>query len=139
MLQSVQNMSVRRILNAKPLESCQPLLKRLGMLTLERKRTLRSLVLFYNLVNGHGPKALLDELEKYRHPSMRQAETRLAESGRFFIPCYNTDHRGSSFFIRSIKVWNRLPEDVKNAPRSEVFENKLYNLMLTTGSAGCHL
>ena len=136
MLQSVQNMSVRRMLNARPLENCQPLLMELGMLTLENKRTLRSMVLFYNLVNGQGPKALIEELQKYNFPNRGQLVTRMDNSKRFFIPSYNTDYKGNSFFVKAIKIWNRLPEDVRNASKSEMFKNKLYRLMLTTGSAG---
>ena len=82
-LQTVQNMAIRRMVNARPLESCKPILANLGMLTLERKRNLRSLVLFYNLVNGRGPVALRRELHKYQLSSIGQHGTRMNRKGGY--------------------------------------------------------
>ena len=86
-LQSVQNMAIRRILNARPLDSAKPLIYSLGLLPLEEKRQLRSLVLFHKLVNGEGPKALVNKLnENFRNPSNNEIRTRNTGSGQYFIP-----------------------------------------------------
>ena len=113
MLQSVQNMSVKRIMNAGPLDSAKPLIGSLGMLTLENKRTLRSLVLFYRLVNGGGPDALIKELDRFRGNREHGMCTR--GDRNFFIPGYNTDSVGRSFYVRMIKAYGnpRLPHPLR--------------------------
>ena len=136
-LQTVQNMAARRIMNAGPLESSQPILAELGLLTLEKKRLLRSLVLMFKLVNGQGPKELTDELAKYIRPTSHVSGTRMGNISRYWIPYYNTDYKGTSFFIRMIKEWNRLPADLVNSASSDAFKRGAY-LLLTTGSTPSH-
>ena len=127
-LQSVQNMSVRRMVNAKPLESAKPILGSLEMLSSRSKRLLRSLVLLYKLRNGMGPSTLSNELESFANSS--ELTTRRNTDENFFIPAYNTDYRGKSYFIRTIKAWNELPSDIKTSSSCSVFKNKVYRLLL---------
>ena len=137
-LQSVQNMAVRRILNAKPLESAGPLISSLGLLPLVEKRLLRSLVLFYKLVRGEGPKALIKMLnENFKNPSNSGIRTRNNGSGQFYIPRFNTDQLKKSFFINVIKEWNKLPLEIRNAETTATFKDKLYKkMMMQSASAG---
>ena len=134
MLQTIQNMAVRRMINAGPRQTSGPILKDLGMLTLEDKRLQRSLVLLYKLMNDQGPEILICELDKYRNPRT-EAETRHSAGGRLFIPGFNTDYRGKSFFISTIRNWNRLPEKIRNAHSCESFKSSILKMLLTTDLA----
>ena len=130
LLQTIQNMAVRRIINAIPRQTCGPILRELGMLTLERKRLQRSLVLLYKLMNGQGPITLVHELAKYQLPG-NETGTRNAVGGKLYIPSYNSDYKAKSFFVSTIRYWNRLPEELRNASSSESFKKNLLNLLLT--------
>ena len=129
MLQSVQNLAVRKMINAGPLESARPILQELEMLTLRNKRKLRSLVLLYKLRNDEGPEPLARQLREYCNEERGMA-TRSSSEDNYFIPCYNTDYRGKSFFIRNLKLWNSLPADVKSSGSCAVFKSKVYGLLL---------
>ena len=138
-LQSVQNMAIRRILNARPLDSARPLIYSLGLLPLEEKRQLRSLVLFHKLVNGEGPKALVNMLnENFRNPCNSDIRTRNSGSGQYFIPAFNTNHIKKSFFVQMIKIWNHLPEEIRLSETTSIFKNKLYKRMLNSGISASH-
>ena len=128
MLQSVQNLAVRKMINAGPLESARPILQELEMLTLRNKRKLRSLVLLYKLRNDEGPEPLARQLREYCNEERGMA-TRSSSEDNYFIPCYNTDYRGKSF-IRNLKLWNSLPADVKSSGSCAVFKSKVYGLLL---------
>ena len=135
MLQSVQNMAVRRILNARPLDSAGPLICSLGLLPLEKKRLLRSLVLFYKLVKGDGPKALTNMLNtNFINPSSHGIRTRNSGSGQYFIPSFNTDHMKKSFFIQMIKEWNRLPDEIRSSESASIFKDRMYRRMISAES-----
>ena len=125
------------MVNARPLDSSLPILDRLGLLTLENKRLLRSLVLFYKIINGQGPKQLTDELTRYLRPVAPEVTTRLNHGSGYWIPSYNTEYRGKSFFVSIIKEWNRLPNDIKSSTAADSFKRKLY-LMLTTSTTISH-
>ena len=139
LLQSVQNMAVRRIANAGPLDSARPIIATLGLLPLEEKRLLRSLVLFYKLANSEGPRTLTTTLDNnFSYPNQNRLQTRNREDGKYFIPRFNTNYVKKSFFVQMIKEWNRLPQEIRHAENSTIFKNRLYKRMLESFVNTCH-
>ena len=135
-LQSVQNMAMKRMAHAKPLESARPYLKEWGLLSLDKKRLLRSLVLFYKLMDKEGPGDLIQMLESYKRTNIQQ-HTRYSENG-FFIPGYRTDYSGNAYFVRMIRIWSILPSDIKESKTKEIFKNKIYKMLLETDDEALH-
>ena len=137
-LQSVQNMAVKKMMNAAPLTSAKPLIRNLGLLTLETKRKLRSLVLLYKLTRNEGPAALIRELEGYRNSSREHIITRNSGEGSYYIPAYNTDNVGKSFFVQTIKRWNTLPTNIQQSENATIFKRRVYDLLLTAEADADH-
>ena len=93
---------------------------------------MRSLVLFYRLANGEGPAMLIRELDKFRNNQGHGMCTR--NDSDFFIPGYNTDNIGKSFFVRMIKMWNTLPRAIRDSPSAASFKKSVYKRFLEKGA-----
>ena len=126
------------MMNAAPLTSAKPLIRNLGLLTLETKRKLRSLVLLYKLTRNEGPAALIRELEGYRNSSREHIITRNSGEGSYYIPAYNTDNVGKSFFVQTIKRWNTLPTNIQQSENATIFKRRVYDLLLTAEADADH-
>ena len=133
-VQVIQNEAARAILNKKPRTSAQPLLKELGWMNLEKKRSLHSEVLFHKIVNGVAPITLREKLRNFE-PS-DNADLR-ARRNTFFIPSYRTNNMAKSFFVTTIKGWNRIPPDVRNTNQSTNFKARLNTLYVR--QSRCHV
>ena len=111
-LQTVQNRCARRILDRLPGTPSAPLLKRLGWITLDKKRKLHKCVLVHKILNNKGPKVL----EEMLLPLMVRTNnsTRGARNSCLSVPSYNTDYVGKSFFIDVARTWNKIPLELRN-------------------------
>ena len=122
-LQTVQNRCARRILNKLPGTSSAPLLKELGWIPLEVKRRLHKCVMLHKLLNGRGPEVLINMLNPLL--ARTNINTRGAADSHLFLPRYNTDYAGRSFFNSVARLWNDIPLDLRNISNSLTFKEKL--------------
>ena len=128
-LQVIQNDAARAILTKKPRESAAPLLKELRWLNLHDKRRLHGDVMLHKITKGKAPKSLQNKLKEYE--ITRQNDTRLGRANGYYIPAYRTNSVGDSFFISTIKSWNKIPPEIKETRESINFKSKLNSLYLT--------
>ena len=94
----------------------------LGLETLDHRRYFHQLVLIYKIVNALTPLYLKDPI-----PLRNRFSHRLPS----YIPTmpYRTDRYLKSFFPNSIKSWNNLDLNVRNAPSLAIFKKRLINLI----------
>ena len=127
-LQVIQNQAARAILTKKPRDSAKPLLKELGWMNLEDKRNLHGQVMLHKIKNGKAPKSLQEMLQRYERP--QENDTRQGRSS-YFIPTYRTNSMASSFYISTIKQWNKVPPEIRETKETLNFKSKLNAYYLT--------
>ena len=135
-LQSVQNRCARRILNQLPGSSSAPLFRKLGWIRLDQKRKLHKCVLLHKVINGKGPKILLDMLSPLMEHEGRSMGTRGSTNEHLSMPLINTDYLKKSFVVDTAKSWNNIPLELRLINSSLSFKNKLQTFYLTEYSAG---
>ena len=84
----------------------------LGLKSLSQRRELHCMALFFKIVSGKTPKYLIQILDLYRQIGIYN----LRDDRRFLhVP---SGHLYNSFFEISIKLWNKLPYDIRDINRS---------------------
>ena len=123
-LQVIQNDAARAIFSKKPRTSAKPLLKDLRWMTLYEKRKMHSEVLLHKIINGEAPRSLQNMLQTYKRPTNDDRQRR----NDLYIPAYRTNSMANSFFITTIKSWNKIPHDLKMTKKSQNFKARLNTL-----------
>ena len=127
-LQTIQNRCARRILEASPGASAGPLLRELGWLTLQEKRKLHKCVLVHGLMQGKGPHALCSELDKLRTTSA--IGTRATTGECLSLKSHRTNYVAKSFFYDAAKLWNKIPQSIRQTKNRSTFKEKLHHYFL---------
>ena len=105
----VQHRAVRYIFNDYNFtSSVSSMLNQLALPTLEKRRKIASLSMFYKI--NHGLVRI--KFPYYIKPTLRN---------RFSIPYSRIDAHRHSFFPRTARLWNDLPPDLINCPALETF------------------
>ena len=108
-LEMVQHRAVRYIFNDYgTTSSVTAMLNKLSLPTLENRRKISSLVMFYKINTG----LVRISLPPYITPSLRN---------RFTIPFSRINAQKYSFFPRTARLWNNLPHDLVSSPDLESF------------------
>ena len=126
-LQVIQNDAARAILTKRPRTSAKPLLIDLNWLDLEEKRKLHSEVLFHKIINGSAPKSLQEMLQKYKHDNN---DARQVRRNSYYIPAYRTNSMAKSFFISTIKTWNKITPEIRSTKESHNFKARLNTMYI---------
>ena len=122
-LQTIQNMAARGILCCDKFEHAMPLIKELNWITLDQKRKLHEMVMFYKIYHNTGTEAQEKRLREYHiTPTIN---TRGMGASQLFIPTHGTKYKKDSFYVRNIKAWNRLPASLKDVNNANTFKTKL--------------
>lgn len=121
-LESIHNEAARIVSGATKLCSLEKLLAELGWETLQQRRTKHKLIIFYKIVNGLTPDYLPDVLpplvgdgNPYSLRNANDIQTMRARTNLFF----------NSFFPSTIRAWNNLPQDIKDAASVTSFKYRL--------------
>ena len=119
-LQTLQNRAAR-IVAGKPFEETDHvlLLKELQWLNVEKLIDNDIAVLVYKMKNGITPDHCSEtySFQEITHPY----NTRAAHSKFLQLNRYNSSYGQKSFSYVGVKVWNRLPEQVRDAPSLHIF------------------
>ena len=108
-IEMVQHRAVRYIFNDYNFtSSVSSMLNQLALPTLEKRRKIASLSMFYKI--NHGLVRI--KFPDYIKPTLRN---------RFSIPYSRIDAHRHSFFPRTARLWNDLPPDLINCPALETF------------------
>ena len=99
-------------------------LDRLELQTLEYRRLIADLVLYYNIVHGLSCINVTSFFTPSNNSSLR------GHDFRFLIPISKLDIRRHFFAHRSINAWNSLPASVVSATGIFAFKRSLYKIDL---------
>ena len=104
------------------------LLKELQWLNVEKLIDNDNAVLVYKMKNGITPDHCSEtyNFEEITHPY----DTRAAHSKFLQLNRYNSSYGQKSFSYAGVKVWNRLPEQVRDAPSLHIFKNRVKDFSL---------
>lgn len=118
----IHNEAGRIVSGATKLCSIEKLFAELGWETLQERRTKHKLVIFYKIVNGLTPEYLADllpplvgENNPYSLRNANDIQSIRARTNLFF----------NSFFPSTIRAWNSLPQDIKDATTVAAFKHRL--------------
>ncbi|KAL2104382.1 hypothetical protein ACEWY4_001250 [Coilia grayii] len=111
-LQLIQNAAARVLTRTKRSDHITPVLRSLHWLPVSYRIDFKALLLVFKSLNGMGPSYLLDMFQLY-------APTRSLRSHQknmLVEPAVRTKCGEAAFSCCAVKLWNQLPEDIKNAP-----------------------
>jgi hypothetical protein len=120
-LQKLQNRAMRIILNCSRLTSIAEMLKRLGWLPVRMLLIYYTLIFVFNIKVGNSPSYLSNKI-KYSS-EVHAYNTRSCQD--FHVNRTLRTHTGNSVFVKGLILFNRLPDQIKNAPSLQVFKNRL--------------
>ena len=130
MVQKVQNACVRFMLNIKKRDSVRDCFKGIKWLTMEKRRSLHSLLLIYKILKFEEPSYLFDLFNSSL--TNHSYSTRLNSNISFTPPRPRTTKYSNSFLVQSMKSWNDLPEAIKGAPTVQSFKSRAFRHLLNS-------
>jgi len=119
LLQRLQNRAARVITGVYDWNySASKLVKSLGWMTIEERVKYFTLLLAYKSINGKAPSYLCDKFKLYESSYC----TRATDGFKLTEPKPNLDIFKRSFIYSSTKLWNNLPQDLKESPSINSFK-----------------
>ena len=121
-LQRIQNTAARLITGTKHYESIKPALRELHWLPIESRIIFKLLLITFKIIHGLCPAYLSPLLQQY----CPQRNLRSSSKLLFTVPIVNSVTYGErAFSFSAPKLWNTLPNSVKNAPSLSTFKSAL--------------
>ena len=122
-IESIQYQAARIVTGAWKSSDINETYKILGWESLESRRTLRKLILLYNILTTKSPPHLYNLVAPFKfRAGSRQAEAKNLVN----IPCRINFKK--TFLPSAIIDWNRLPETIKKAKSKNIFQSKLLKM-----------
>ena len=110
-LQRTQNAAVKSMMGMKKDEPSEEALKKANLLPLEEKRNIHEAVYIHKGLNGKLPKTITKQYQE----QLSLKQNRSAERRILIIPKHKTEHFKSSPLYRTVKTWNAIPPQIKEA------------------------
>ena len=126
-LQLIQNAAARVLTRTKKVDHISPVLRSLHWLPGPQRTDFKILLLVYKSLNGLGPKYIRDLLLPYQ-PSR---PLRSSGSGLLCVPRIRTKHGEAAFSFYAPQIWNKLPENCRNAETLSSFKSRLKTHLFT--------
>ena len=121
-LQRVQNIAARLITGSSRKHHITPLLKSLHRLPVRSRIVFKILLLTYKNVNGQSPTYLTSLIKCYKPVHSFCSSDRLLLQ----VPNVSTATYGQrTFSFCALKLWNTLPQTIKQAETVAIFKKKL--------------
>ncbi|PSN54141.1 hypothetical protein C0J52_09451 [Blattella germanica] len=113
----LQKKAVRILMSSNPREHCRPLFQELGILTVA------SLYIFTNLIYMFSH---YDERDSFS--GLHTNDTR--NNRDLVVPRHRLAKTSNSHFVMSIKLFNKLPRDIRDIRNINAFKNKVKTILL---------
>ena len=122
LVQRVQNHAARLIMGNFDYINCRgiDLVKRLDLYTIRERRDYFLTTLMFKAIHGIAPHYLSDRIDM--HFDIHGYNTREAGSMNVYLPAVHKEIYRNSFLYSGGKLWNELPDFVKNSTNIEVFK-----------------
>ncbi len=126
-LQMVQNAAARVLTRTRKYDHISPVLSILHWLHIKHRIDFKILLITYKALNGLAPQYLSALLLHYIPPHPLRSQN----SGHLIIPKISKSTAGSrSFFYSAPKLWNNLPNTVREADTLCQFQSTLLDFLL---------
>jgi Reverse transcriptase (RNA-dependent DNA polymerase) len=119
-LQVLQNKGMRAVLNSRYDKQIDHMLNELGWLNVKQKLAVSIVVLIKKIIKKEVPNYLCDEVQY--SSNIHNYKTR--KSTDFFIPAINSDFGQKSLFQSGLRLYNSLPNDIKNIQNTKRFRTE---------------
>ncbi len=131
-LQMVQNAAARVLTRTRKYDHISPVMSTLHWLPIKHRIYFKILLITYKALNGLAPQYLSELLSNYNPPRPLRSQN----SGHLIIPRISKSTAGGrSFFYLAPKLWNNLPNTVREADTLCQFKSRLkthlFNLAYT--------
>uniref|UniRef100_A0A3Q1J4G7 Reverse transcriptase domain-containing protein n=2 Tax=Anabas testudineus TaxID=64144 RepID=A0A3Q1J4G7_ANATE len=124
-LQLVQNAAARVLTRTRRYEHITPILSTLHWLPVKFRIDFKILLLTFKALNGLAPQYLRELLVSYDPPRLLRSE----DAGYLSVPrILKTTAGGRAFSYKAPKLWNSLPNSVRDSDTVSVFKSRLKNL-----------
>jgi len=120
-LQYIQNAAARVLTRTRKYDHISPVLRSLHWLPVAQRIDFKTALLVYKSLHGLAPKYISDMLEPYE-PTRT---LRTSGMGLLLVPRVRTKQGEAAFQVYAPKIWNSLPEDVRQASTLTMFKSRL--------------
>ncbi len=118
----VQNAAARVLTRTRTYDQISPVLSTLHWLPIKYRIDLKILLITYKALNGLAPQYLSELLSHYSPPRPLRSQN----SGHLIIPWISkSTAEGRSFFYLAAKLWNNLPNTVREEDTLCQFKSRL--------------
>ena len=126
-LQKLQNTAARILTLSKTSCHITPVLKDLHWLPVTCRIIFKLMLLVYKSLNFCSPTYIVDLLTKYNPVrNLRSSNLSLLKESKA-----NRVWGERSFVVAAPRIWNKLPQDIRQAPSINIFKNKLKTYLMT--------
>uniref|UniRef100_A0A3P9MAR3 Reverse transcriptase domain-containing protein n=1 Tax=Oryzias latipes TaxID=8090 RepID=A0A3P9MAR3_ORYLA len=126
-LQYIQNAAARVLTRTRKYDHISPVLRSLHWLPVPQRIDFKAALLVYKSLHGRAPKYISDMLVPYE-PSRT---LRTSGAGLLLIPRVRTKQGESAFQYSAAKIWNSLPEGVRQASSVSMFKSRLKTFLFS--------
>ena len=127
-LQRLQNRAACVITNATYSKRSREVLSELGWQTLKERRHMLKAIMMFKVLNGMSPKYMEDLFKRETGSTTYNLR---ASRKNVALPKTRTDYYRKSFAFMGAKLWNALPDNLKEECSLESFKNKLKHVDLS--------
>ena len=121
----IQKRVTRTISKAYYTAHTKPRMKKLGMLKLEDLYEQQCATLIHDVINNRSPAPMQELITIERESTAHNLRRHTSDPHNIRIPQTRNKIGASSFCSKGPKIWNRLPQEVKNIERKLTFKHKL--------------
>ena len=123
-IQKIINLCARIITNNYDFMNTRgaDLVRELGLNGFEERRDFLLAVLMYKCHEGSAPGYLIDKLNLHKDMNVRQ--TRHTDELTYNIPRTRLDKTDAAFFVQGPKVWNKIPQRIRELETLELFKKQ---------------
>ena len=130
-LQKIQNTAARIVSNTSKRDHITPILNELHWLPVQQRVEYKVLCLTYQCIKGNGPDYLKETIPQY----VPSRNLRSGNQSRVRLPSVNETNKsrygGRSFENAAPRLWNNLPDHLKESKNIKIFRKKLKTFLFS--------
>ena len=126
-LQYIQNAAARVLTRTRKYDHISPVLRSLHWLPVAQRIDFKTALLVYKSLHGLAPKYISDMLETYEPTRTLRTSGR----GLLLVPRVRTKQGEAAFQVYAPKIWNSLPEDVRQASTLTMFKSRMKTVLFS--------